>query len=198
MRKLLVSIVSICVVLCGILRIESHAGIIPTLISTESAVFGGEGNEVADFTFHFKIEAVGADAYIAFVGLYTNLFEPPGAPTYEWINIYLFSSAPAVTGDFGQRYLQILGGNTELFTYVVAVRSDVDTLVSMEITDIYWNDVPSGESWSSEIWNGEAYPVPNWEANTVFLPGTTPAPEPGSTLLVLMGGLVMASRRLRN
>gem|GEM_PF-3254644 len=197
MRKFIVSIVSICVAFMA-LRTNSQAGIIPTLISTESAVFGGEDNEVADFTFHFHIEAVDGDAYIAFVGLYTNLFEPPGILTYEFVNIYLFSSAAEVTGDFGQRYLQILEGHTELFTYVVAARSDVDTLVSMEITDVYWNDVPSGESWSSEIWNGESYPVPDWEANTVFLPGTTPAPEPGSALLVLMGGLVVASRRRRN
>ena len=176
MRKLLVSIFSICVALAA-LRTNSQAGIIPTLLSTESEVFGGENNEVADFTFHFQIEAVDGDAYIAFVGLYTNLFEPPGIPTFEFINIYLFSSAAEVTGDFGQRYLQILEGDTELFTYVVAARSDVDTLVSMKITDIFWNDIPSGESGSSEIWNGEIYPVSNWEANTVFLPGTTPAPS---------------------
>jgi len=191
MKKLLVSIVSICVVLCGILRIESQAGIIPTLSSSSWSRFTMFGAEYVRFAFQFEIEAVDEDVYVAHVGVDSNLFTTSG---YTYLGCF-FGDTPEAVGEFGQTYYRILEGHTAVFTYEPFVRPSTDMFVYVDINSIYWNDTPSTESGSPESWNGEVQST-TWASDRVFINGSVP--EPTSTLLALVGGLGLASRRRRS
>lgn len=196
MDKFLVSILSICVALLGVLRIETKAQtpetyIIPTLLESESDVMRPYGYDLFYSRFRFTIEAVGGDAYFLFAGL--DLTLTPDHYDYD-LYVALESDAVVVTGDLGERFYQIEEGHEEIFDYLVVIRPNVDTVLQGGIKYLGWNDTPSSEA-PFDIWNGENHQV-GWQTQEVFTEGST-VPEPSSVLLVLLGGAALTSRRRR-
>lgn len=179
---------------CVAFTFQAHAGINPTLLSSESEVtINNDGTEAANFLLHFKVKALDEDAYIPFVGLSLD-FHDVEEPRYEFSNIYLYSTADSVPGDHSGRFYRVDEGSEERFTYVFTMTFDRDTRVSGGINFIAWNEVPSSEA-PFDSWGGESHPV-TWQTDApLFVKGV---PEPSSLGLILLTGLQLGLRRKRS
>ncbi len=182
MRKLLVRIVSFCVAFSA-LRTQSEAGIVPTLTSSFSRVDILSSNyQHLYFFFTVEITAEGEDVY------FNNYFDvtaqgPGGSSLGNYIAGFSLSS-PALDPIYtstGVQYYLLEEGTTETFNFAGIIRPETSTI-----------EIRGDGSYS-----GNYTPV-NWDATDYQYVQGSAAPEPGSALLALMGGVTLALRRRRN
>ncbi len=196
--KKLICLTSICVALFGVLRTNSQAGIIPTFInqSAELQVLSDEYQH-GRYRTNFNIEAEGGDV---FLNNYLDFeMEQPSGQLFNRIVGYVLESGTAetVTNASGNQYYLIQEGTTESFSFVAVARPEATTHIRMDINGIRWNSEPSIEILSDGTFSGNLEAV-GWPSTDYVLVQGSIVPEPASALLVLIGGLGIASIRRRS
>ena len=197
MKTFLVSIVSFCVAFSA-LRTQSVAGIVPTFVNNFSRVdiFSPEYQQLY---FFFTVELTAEDEDIYLNNYFNFIPEGPGGSSLGSYMAGFSLSSPALDPIYtstGDQYYLLEEGTTETFNFAGIIRPETSTAVRVKVLGIHWNTEPDIVIEPDGSYSGNYTPV-DWDATDYQYVQGSAAPEPGSVLLTLIGGLALTSRRRR-